>query len=84
MTNKEILEKSVKFANFLQKNGIKIGDRVSIAAENRIDWLVPVCATFYIGAILAPYNPLYTECKTILLYVIFIGSNYLPLNIIHI
>lgn len=61
MTNKEIIEKSVKFANFLQKNGIKIGDRVSIAAENRIDWLVPVCATFYIGAILAPYNPLYTE-----------------------
>ncbi|CAL1674115.1 unnamed protein product [Lasius platythorax] len=61
MTNKELLEKSVKFANFLQRYGIKIGDRISIASENRIDWLVPACATFYIGAILAPYNPLYTE-----------------------
>ncbi|XP_029176537.1 4-coumarate--CoA ligase 1-like isoform X2 [Nylanderia fulva] len=61
MTNKELLEKSVKFANFLQRYGIKIGDRISIASENRIDWLIPACATFYIGAILAPYNPLYTE-----------------------
>lgn len=61
VTNKELLEKSVKFANFLQKNGIKIGDRIAIASENRIDWLIPAYATFYIGAILAPYNPLYTE-----------------------
>lgn len=63
MTNKDLLEKSVKFANFLQKNGVKIGDRISIASENRIDWLVAICATYYIGAIFAPYNPLYTECK---------------------
>lgn len=61
MTGKELLEKSVKFANFLQKYGIKVGDRISIVSENRIDYLIPVCATFYIGAILAPYNPLYTE-----------------------
>lgn len=63
MTGKELLEKSVKFANFLQKYGIKVGDRISIVSENRIDYLIPVCATFYIGAILAPYNPLYTERK---------------------
>lgn len=61
MTNKELLEKSVKFANFLQRYGIKIGDRIAIASENRIDWLIPACSTFYIGAILVPYNPSYTE-----------------------
>ncbi|KAL6423059.1 hypothetical protein ACFW04_010502 [Cataglyphis niger] len=61
LTGKELLERSVKFANFLQKYGIKIGDRISIVSENRIDYLIPVCATFYIGAILAPYNPAYTE-----------------------
>lgn len=63
MTNKELLEKSVKFANFLQRYGIKIGDRIAIASENRIDWLIPACSTFYIGAILVPYNPSYTERK---------------------
>ncbi|TGZ49724.1 luciferin 4-monooxygenase [Temnothorax longispinosus] len=61
MTYRELLEKSVKFANFLQKYGIKIGDRIGIATENRLNWLIPVCASFYLGAIVAPYNPMYTE-----------------------
>lgn len=63
MTYRELLEKSVKFANFLQKHGVKIGDTIGIATENRLNWLIPVCASFYIGAVIAPYNPVYTECK---------------------
>jgi len=63
MTYRELLEKSVKIANFLQRFGIKIGDRISIASENHLNWLIPACASFYLGAIVAPYNPMYTECK---------------------
>ncbi|XP_012216914.1 luciferin 4-monooxygenase-like [Linepithema humile] len=61
MTSKELLEKSIKLAKFLQKRGIKIGDRISIATENRVDWLIPACASLYLGTVLAPYNPMYTE-----------------------
>lgn len=61
MTCRELLEKSVKFANFLQRCGIKVGDRIGIATENRLNWLIPTFAGIYLGAIIAPYNPMYTE-----------------------
>lgn len=63
MTNKELLEKSIKLATFLQRRGMKIGDRISIATENRVDWLIPACASLYFGGIVTPYNPMYTECE---------------------
>ncbi|KAL0128142.1 hypothetical protein PUN28_003409 [Cardiocondyla obscurior] len=63
ITYREILEKSVKLANFLQRYGIKIGDRIGIATENQLNWIIAVCASYYLGAIVAPYNPMYTECK---------------------
>ncbi|XP_011687177.1 PREDICTED: 4-coumarate--CoA ligase 1-like [Wasmannia auropunctata] len=61
LTCKELLDKSVRFAKFLQEYGIKIGDRIGIATENRLDWLIPAYASYYLGAIVAPYNPMYTE-----------------------
>ncbi|KAL0128138.1 hypothetical protein PUN28_003409 [Cardiocondyla obscurior] len=61
ITYREILEKSVKLANFLQRYGIKIGDRIGIATENQLNWIIAVCASYYLGAIVAPYNPMYTE-----------------------
>ncbi|XP_011688625.1 PREDICTED: 4-coumarate--CoA ligase 1-like [Wasmannia auropunctata] len=61
MTYRDLLQKSVKFTKFLQKYGIKMGDRIGIATENRLNWLIPVYASYYIGAIVAPYNPMYTE-----------------------
>ncbi|XP_011688648.1 PREDICTED: luciferin 4-monooxygenase-like [Wasmannia auropunctata] len=61
ITYRELLQKSVKFAKFLQKFGIKIGDRIGISTENRLNWLIPVYASYYIGATVAPYNPMYTE-----------------------
>ncbi|XP_011688645.1 PREDICTED: luciferin 4-monooxygenase-like [Wasmannia auropunctata] len=61
MTYRELLQKSVKFAKFLQKIGIKIGDTIGIATENRLNWFIPVYASIYLGAIVAPYNPIYTE-----------------------
>ncbi|KYN03080.1 Luciferin 4-monooxygenase [Cyphomyrmex costatus] len=61
ITCRELLEKSVKLANFLQTYGIKIGDRIAIATENQLNWLIAGCAISYLGAILSPYNPLYKE-----------------------
>ncbi|XP_011706942.1 PREDICTED: uncharacterized protein LOC105462108, partial [Wasmannia auropunctata] len=61
MTYRELLQKSVKFAKFLQEFGIKIGDRIGIAAENRLNWFIPVYASCYLGAIVAPYNSMYTD-----------------------
>lgn len=58
-----MFEKSVKLARFLQRYGIKVGDRIGIIAENRLNWFIPACAAMYIGAIFTPYNPQYTECK---------------------
>lgn len=63
ITFKEIHEKSVKMANFLQRHGITVGDRICIVAENRMDWVIPLYATIYLGAIVTAYNPAYTECK---------------------
>ncbi|XP_014488571.1 PREDICTED: 4-coumarate--CoA ligase 1-like isoform X2 [Dinoponera quadriceps] len=61
LTYRDLLEKSVKLAKFMQRYGIKIGDRIAIVSENRLEWLIALCATLYIGAIFAPYNPTYTE-----------------------
>lgn len=61
MTFGDLLEKSVKLANFFQKFGIKMGDVIGIATENRMNWIIPACASLYLGAVLAPYNPMYTE-----------------------
>ncbi|KAG5318642.1 LUCI monooxygenase, partial [Pseudoatta argentina] len=48
MTCRELLERSVKLAKFLQRYGIKIGDRIAIATENRLNWLIPGCAISYL------------------------------------
>lgn len=61
VTHKQLLQDSIKFANFLQRRGVKIGDKIGIACENRLDWFIPAFATYYLGAILAPYNPAYTD-----------------------
>lgn len=60
-TNGEVLERALKLAAVLKDRGINCGDRISIATENHPDWIVPVCATMFLGAILVPLNPAYTE-----------------------
>ncbi|KAJ1518782.1 hypothetical protein ONE63_011608 [Megalurothrips usitatus] len=60
-TYSEILEKSVRIARRMQELGIGPGDVVGIASENSLDFCLPVLATFYVGAVCAPFNPAYTE-----------------------
>ncbi|XP_012272244.1 4-coumarate--CoA ligase 1 [Orussus abietinus] len=57
----DVLRESIKLAEFLRLLGLKMGDRICIFSENRLDWVLPMCATFYLGAVLVPINPAYTE-----------------------
>ncbi|XP_035737190.1 4-coumarate--CoA ligase 1-like isoform X2 [Vespa mandarinia] len=62
-TNKEILERSVKLAEILKRRNIKLEDKISIAAENHRNWFVAALASIYVGAVVAPFNPSYTELE---------------------
>ncbi|XP_047365800.1 4-coumarate--CoA ligase 1-like isoform X2 [Vespa velutina] len=62
-TNKEILERSVKLAEILKRRNIKLEDKISIAAENHRNWFVAALAGIYVGAVIAPLNPSYTELE---------------------
>ncbi|KAI4484390.1 hypothetical protein M0802_013099 [Mischocyttarus mexicanus] len=63
LTYKDILEKSVKLAEVLKKHNIKVEDKVSIIAENHCNWIVAAYASIYLGAVVAPINPVYTEVE---------------------
>ncbi|PNF29545.1 Luciferin 4-monooxygenase [Cryptotermes secundus] len=59
-TFSDILTRSLSVAECLRVRGVAIGDVVAICSENSLDFIVPVLATYYIGAICAPMNPNYT------------------------
>lgn len=48
-------------AIYLRKEGLTVNDAVAICSENNLDFCIPVCATFYLGAIVCPLNPLYSK-----------------------
>ncbi|KAG7202960.1 hypothetical protein KM043_010097 [Ampulex compressa] len=61
LTSRDILVKSIKFAGILKSRGVKMGDKIGMATENHPNWLIPTCATIFIGAVVTPLNPAYTE-----------------------
>lgn len=60
-TFKHILDASRKLAIYLQKGGLKVNDTVAVCSENNLEFCIPVCAIFYLGAIVCPLNPLYSK-----------------------
>ncbi|XP_076234912.1 luciferin 4-monooxygenase isoform X2 [Calliopsis andreniformis] len=60
-TYKDILDISKKLAVALKKEGIQKDDRIAICSENNIEYCIPICAAFYLGATVCPLNPLYSE-----------------------
>lgn len=38
-----------------------MNDRVAVCSENNLEFCIPVCAAFFLGAIVCPMNPLYSE-----------------------
>lgn len=47
----------------MKKVGIQKGDVVVIMSENNLRYMIPVLASWYIGAIINPLSPLYTASK---------------------
>jgi acyl-CoA synthetase (AMP-forming)/AMP-acid ligase II len=56
----DILTKSLSIAECLHVRGVTAGDTIGICSENSLDFVLPVLATYYIGAVCAPLNPSYT------------------------
>ncbi|KAG5882798.1 hypothetical protein JTB14_035628 [Gonioctena quinquepunctata] len=63
-----LFKKAVRLATWLQKQGICVGDNISINSENRLEFCIVPVATLFSGATFAPLNPDYTpgELKHVL------------------
>lgn len=60
-TYKQVYDKIVRLAYVLQKLGVKDGDVIGLCAENSIEYLYALYATFALGATAAPFNVTYSE-----------------------
>lgn len=61
LSYEELYQSSMKFANYLQKLGIKKGDRVSIMLPNCPQAVISFYGILYAGGVVVMTNPLYTE-----------------------
>ena len=61
LSYEELYKSSMKFANYLQKIGIKKGDRVSIMLPNCPQAVISFYGILYAGGVVVMTNPLYTE-----------------------
>lgn len=60
-TFQHILDTSRKLAIYLQREGLRTNDTIAVCSENNLEFCIPVCAAFYLGTIVCPLNPLYSE-----------------------
>lgn len=68
-TFSDILVKSLSVADCLRARGVAVGDTVAICSENSLEYILPVLATYYIGAICAPLNPNFNTRKYQCIYI---------------
>ncbi|XP_023030474.2 luciferin 4-monooxygenase [Leptinotarsa decemlineata] len=63
-----LFKRAVRLAGWLKKQGISIGDNISINSKNRLEFCIVPVATLFAGATFAPLNPDYTpgELKHVL------------------
>lgn len=61
LSYEELYQSSMKFGNYLQKIGIKKGDRVSIMLPNCPQAVISFYGILYAGGVVVMTNPLYTE-----------------------
>lgn len=50
-----MLDRSIRCAIWLKKQGVKSGDVIGYCSKNNLDSFAPVCASFYITAIFNPW-----------------------------
>ncbi|KAL0103066.1 hypothetical protein PUN28_018399 [Cardiocondyla obscurior] len=60
-TFQHILDASRKLASYLKRKGVKTNDAIAVCSENNLEFCIPVCAAFFLGAVACPLNPLYSE-----------------------
>jgi len=60
-TFQHILDTSRRLAVYLQRKGLRTDDTVAVCSENNLEFCIPVCAAFYLGAVVCPLSPLYSE-----------------------
>ncbi|MGG3625961.1 AMP-binding protein [Bacillus gobiensis] len=61
MTFREVHEAALKFAAYLQKIGIKKGDRIALILPNCPQAVISYYGILFSGGIVVPTNPLFTE-----------------------
>lgn len=61
MTFREVHEEALKLAAYLQKIGIKKGDRVAVMLPNCPQAVISYYGILFAGGIVVPTNPLFTE-----------------------
>lgn len=61
LTNKELYQSALKFANYLRSLGVEKGDRVAIMLPNCPQSVIAYYGILYAGGIVVQTNPLYTE-----------------------
>ncbi|KAK4884441.1 hypothetical protein RN001_000712 [Aquatica leii] len=60
VTNKELLETTIKLADSIQNYGLKQNDVIGIFSENNVMFFHPLLASLYLGVIVTMFNPQYT------------------------
>ncbi|CAH2001725.1 unnamed protein product [Acanthoscelides obtectus] len=68
LTAIKLLKRAIKLAKWYEKEGLGIGDNISINSENRLEFCTVPIAAFFRGITFAPLNPEYTprELKHVL------------------
>ncbi|MCG8396726.1 AMP-binding protein [Bacillus atrophaeus] len=61
LTYQDVFKDALKLASFLQKNGLKKGDRVAVMLPNCPQSVISYYGVLYAGGIVVQTNPLYTE-----------------------
>ncbi|XP_076287406.1 luciferin 4-monooxygenase-like isoform X2 [Lasioglossum baleicum] len=56
-TIEELLDRAVRCALWLKKNGVRKGDIIAIASHNNRDCFIPCLAALFIGATFNPWDP---------------------------
>ncbi|MFI9050850.1 amino acid adenylation domain-containing protein [Streptomyces sp. NPDC053427] len=59
LTYAELHGRAAQLAHFLISRGVRPGDRIGVALERGIDWLVAMQAVFHAGAVYVPVDPKY-------------------------
>ncbi|XP_043480422.1 luciferin 4-monooxygenase-like [Leptopilina heterotoma] len=65
LSHREVLEKSLKLATYLNKLGLDINDRIAICSENNLNFSIAVLSSIFLGTAICPLNPIYTERELI-------------------